>query len=146
MAGEQTATLTLKHPTEDFQEFPQGRDEPIPSGIWKVRELIEEHPVLVHSVEAGEPVEATSFRDVLAAASIFYGLAGNATITILEAPGSVETDRKDAEESEQPTKEPSRHPVIARGLAAMRLMWFALRHPGRSAWINHRTGEVYAAD
>ena len=146
MAGEQTATLTLKHPAEDLRGIPQGMDEPIPSGIWLVRELIEEHPILVHCVEAGEPISATSFRDVLVAASIFYGLEGNATITVLEGNPVVETDGNDMEESEQPTPELSRHPIIARGLGALRIMWFALRHPGKAAWINHRTGEVRVAD
>jgi hypothetical protein len=97
-------------------------------------------------VEAGEPISATSFRDVLVAASIFYGLEGNATITVLEGNPVVETDGNDMEESEQPTPELSRHPIIARGLGALRIMWFALRHPGKAAWINHRTGEVRVAD
>ncbi len=27
-------------------------------------------------------------------------------------------------------------------LGTLNIMWFALRHPGRAAWINHETGEV----
>ena len=146
MAGEHTATLTLRRPTEDPRGIPQGIDEPIPSGIWMVHELIEQHPALANWVEKGEPVSATSFRDVLVAASIFYSLPMNARITILEGAPVVEIDRNDTQESEQPIPEPSRHPLIALGLGALRIMWFALRHPGKAAWINHRTGEVCVAN
>ena len=59
-----------------------------------------------------------------------------------------ETDRNNMQEPDQPQPipEPARHPLIVLGLGAMRIMWFSLRHPGKSAWINHRTGEVYPAD
>ena len=148
MAGEHTATLTLKRPTDEPQGIPQGMDEPIPSGNWTVYELIEQQSALAHWVETGEPVSATSFRDVLVAASIFYGLPMNARITVLEGDPVVETDRNDMQEPDQPqpVPEPARHPLIVLGLGAMRIMWFSLRHPGKSAWINHRTGGVCPAD
>ena len=52
----------------------------------------------------------------------------------------------DMREREQPIPEEATHPLIAMALGAMRLMWFSLRHPGRAAWINHSTGEVWPAD
>lgn len=30
-------------------------------------------------------------------------------------------------------------------LGTLNVMWFALRRPGRAAWINHETGEVRPA-
>ena len=54
-----------------------------------------------------------------------------------------------------PTKGRVRHPrlVLLLGtcwvlceLGTLRIMWFAVRHPGRSAWIDHDTGEVWAVD
>ena len=39
-----------------------------------------------------------------------------------------------------------RHPLMASIIGTLRVMWFAVRHPGKSAWIDHRTGEVWAAE
>ena len=37
------------------------------------------------------------------------------------------------------------HQLAAWTLATLRIMWFALRHPGRAAWVDHKTGEVRPA-
>ena len=39
-----------------------------------------------------------------------------------------------------------RHPLVAWTLGTIGIMWFAIRHPGKSAWIDHSTGEVWVAD
>ncbi len=39
-----------------------------------------------------------------------------------------------------------RHPLVAWVIGTLRIMWFAVRHPGKPAWIDHRTGEVWAAE
>ena len=38
------------------------------------------------------------------------------------------------------------HQLAAWALATLRIMWFALRHPGRAAWVDHKTGDVRPAD
>ena len=57
-------------------------------------------------------------------------------------PGSEEVGEYDSGR----TKGKVRHPLVASLLGTLRIMWFAVRHPGKSAWIDHDTGEVWVSD
>ena len=48
--------------------------------------------------------------------------------------------------STAPEKGKPPHPLAAWALATVRIIWFSVRHPGRAAWIDHRTGRAWPAD
>ena len=76
----------------------------------------------------GGAVDVDSFPDAVRVAAVFYGQEGEAHVAGARVKGKM------------------RHPLLASLLGTLRIMWFAVRHPGRSAWIDHDTGEVRVAD
>ncbi len=62
-------------------------------------------------------------------------------MTAFQEPDKAEATQDPARD--EPGNAP--HQLAAWALATLRIMWFALRHPGRAAWVDHKTGEVRPA-
>ena len=150
MAEELTTVITLRRPVDEVGEYRRSGSTAPQTGPLTVPQIINAAPEEIRSLKEGEQVSAYSFNDAVAAASIFYGLQVNTEITIqvdqAEEPPPNTRDR--TQPPPQPTAHAPRqapHPLAAWGLCTIRIMWFSIKHPGKGAWINHRTGEVWPA-
>ena len=150
MAEEPTTIITLRRPVDELGEYRKSGSTAPQTGPLTIPQIINAAPEEIRSLKEGEQVNAYSFNDAVAAASIFYGLRAYTGITIQvdQAEELPPNTRNRAERRPQPTAHEPRqtpHPLTASALCTIRIMWFSIRHPGKAAWINHRTGEVWPA-
>ena len=153
MTQKHTATLTMRRSLETIGNTGTTETENLQFETLILNEVINDAQWVAHSLEEGEPVDVSSFRDAVAAAYLFYGRQGPSRITPYDAgsPG-LKTDGSANKEEAQPqvkVSEPrgkTRHPLVAWVLGTIGIMWFAIRHPGEPAWIDHRTGAVWVAE
>ena len=146
MAEERVTLIAMRRPELDV-----GRREQVPfiarSSGGEIRGLREVHEMLLE----GGPVEVDSFPDAVRAAAVFYGEADGPRAIFIGVGQAGEVawfpvSEGMAEGSDAGGRRKVRHPLVASFLGTLRIMWFAVRHPGKSAWIDHDTGDVWVAD
>jgi hypothetical protein len=104
------------------------------------------------SLPEGGAADVDSFPGAVRVAAAFYGRGnagqGNAGRENAVPAASVRASSPGASGSRAEGAGPRavRHPLVALLLGTLGIMWFSVRRPGRPAWIDHDTGEVWAAD
>ena len=152
MAQERTATLTMRRSIEAIRNTGTTESQNLHFEEQTLKEVIESVHWSEYSLEEGQPVDVSSFRDAVAVASLFYGLREPFKTVFPGTEQNVKTEGTGSEEeillqTEEPQpSEKTRHPIVAWALGTTGIMWFTIRHPGKPAWIDHNTGEVWVAD
>ena len=146
MAKQNVALLTMRRPglaggSRDEGVGPLTRPEGDGAGLREIRESLWE----------GGAVDVDSFPDAVRVAAVFYGQEDTGALVVVHVGGARVVHWFPGQEGEAHVggawvKGKMRHPLLASLLGTLRIMWFAVRHPGRSAWIDHDTGEVWVAD
>ena len=153
MAEERTATLTMRKPIEGIQSIKNPGPSRRSTNIIAIVDVKDTAPSVADSVAHGTSIDVFSFQDAMAAVTVFYGLSeSSADEIVVLGPGVSRTS--DRQQEEVPSREgmvssestaKARHPALAWVVGTLRIMWFAIRHPGKAAWIDHRTGDVGVA-
>ena len=146
MAEQNVVLLTMRRPglaggPRDEGVGPLTRPEGDGAGLWETRESLLE----------GGAVDVDSFPDAVRVAAVFYGQEDTDALVVVHVGGGRVVHWFPGQEGEAHVagarvKGKMRHPLLASLLGTLRIMWFAVRHPGKSAWIDHDTGEVWVAD
>ena len=156
MALERTATLTMRRALEQAR----GTAEPEDWNLGAESTLFNKamfYPQRAESAaypsEGNLPVDVSSFPDALEAACIFYGIQGPFRIvyvggSTLETDADKEQSTGEAQDLANPRERHRkiRHPLVTWIMATAGIMWLSIRHPGKPAWVDHDTGEVWVAD
>ena len=147
MAEQDVAMLTMRR--SDLAGVLSEEDE-LPSDMWSGEHWVDYRKIQESLLER-RAVDVDSFSDAIRAAAFFYGQEDGAAFITFRRGGVLEVSQFSHADapillSDARTKGKVRHPMFASLLGMLRIMWFAVRHPGRSAWIDHDTGEVWAAD
>ena len=147
MAEQDVAMLTMRRP--DSASF-HPEDDDLPVGKWSGERWADFREIRESFLEL-RAVDVDSFSDAVRVAAVFYGQEDGAAFIAFRRGGVLEVSRVSHSDAtillpSVGTEGKVRHPLLASLLGTLRIMWFAVRHPGRSAWIDHDTGEVWAAD
>ena len=146
MTEQRVALVAMRRP-----ELPAGRRDGAPSLV-EFAEGTRVGSVEVDAIlAAGGGIEVASFSEVVSVAAVFYGEgdASRAIVVKVSPLGEVAWFHvPDEWVAPNGVREKGRvrHPLVASFLGTLRIMWFAVRHPGKSAWIDHDTGDVWVAD
>ena len=89
------------------------------------------------SLPEGGAADVDSFPGAVRVAAAFYGHGDAGRVSCPGASGA---------RAKGVGPRAVRHPLVALLLGTLGIMWFSVRRPGRPAWIDHDTGEVWAAD
>ena len=145
MAEQNVALLTMRRPGLAGGPWDEGvghlmGPEGDGAGLREIRESLLE----------GGAVDVDSFPDAVRVAAVFYGQDDMDALVVVHVGGARVVHWFPGQEGQAHVagawvKGKMRHPLLASLLGTLRIMWFAVRHPGKSAWIDHDTGEVWAA-
>ena len=147
MAEQQVGMLTMRRP----EVAGDRREDEFHSVTWFEGGRVDLQQIR-ESLLDGRAVDVDSFPDAIRAAAVFFhGEGDSGVIEVFQAgtDGRVYRLAVRAIETEMTglrSKGRVRHPLFASLLGTLRILWFAVRHPGKSAWIDHDTGEVWTAD
>ena len=147
MAEQDVAMLTMRRP--DLAGV-HPEDDELPADTWSGERWVDFRKIQESLLER-RAVDVDSFSDAVRVAAFFYGQEDGTAFIAFCSGGVLEVSQVSHSDATillpgARTKGKVRHPLFASLLGTLRIMWFAVRHPGRSAWIDHDTGEVWAAD